>query len=170
MNEAVIWHQFCGNMNLYNAYYVPQLRTIIEGYWLHVLLQISNLVNVGIIYHVCKCWHNVLYIYLYSIVCIDYVLCFMSKMYYNCGLARRGGCNQSRNMIEIKYLPLQLVPGWVTTRVRSGNNLATYTRVANQPYRPFQPYHTNSTNFTGWWHQSSKPWSKKRKKYYIIYN
>jgi len=57
-------------------------------------------------------------------------------MYYNCG----GGCNQSLNVIEIKYLPLQLVPGWVTTRVGSGKNLATHTRVAKQPYQPFQPY------------------------------
>jgi len=36
---------------------------------------------------------------------------------------------QSYNAIESKKLPLLLVPGWVTTRVRSSKNLATHTRV-----------------------------------------
>jgi len=44
-------------------------------------------------------------------------------------------------VVEIKQQPLLLIPGWVTTRVHSGKNLAiTQTRVANQQYQPYQPY------------------------------
>ena len=66
--------------------------------------------------------------------------------YYNndtfyCGLAWRVACYQSRNATESKGRPLQLVAGWVTTRVRSGKNLVTHIRVANQPWT----YRTNPT-------------------------
>jgi len=40
----------------------------------------------------------------------------------------------NRYMIESKQRLLSLILGWVTTRVRSSKNLATHTRVADQPF------------------------------------